>query len=240
MMMLMWLAQMAHAAELRVAVASNFKEPVEVLARRFETSTTHRVHFSFGSTGKLYAQIRNGAPFDLFLAADADRPARLEKEGLALPETRFTYAVGRLVLWSPQEGDVDAEGKVLETGAFRHLAIANPRLAPYGQAAVEVLRKRELWEKLQGRLVQGENIAQTHQFVHSGNAELGLLAYSQVIRPGKPVVGSVWVIPQSLHTPLRQQAVLLKESKAGRTFLDWLRGEEARLVIKAHGYESPD
>ena len=227
------------AEEIRVAVASNFADAMASIAMHFEASADHNVTLSFGSTGKHYAQIKNGAPFDAFFAADVRRPERLEKEGVALPGSRFTYAVGKLVLWSPEPGYVDPESSVLERHEFRHLAIANPKLAPYGKAAEEVLRARGLWGRLSGRLVRGENIGQTFQFVKSGNAELGFVAYSQVKRPNQPVAGSFWEAPQALYTPIEQQAVLLKDNEAARAFLAFVRSEGALKIIHEYAYDTP-
>lgn len=234
------LSPAARADEIRVAVATNFAAPVQVIVTRFAETTGNRMVPVFGSTGKHYAQIKNGAPFAAFLAADARRPALLEKEGVAVAGSRFTYAVGRIILWSPREGYVDTEGRVLVDGDFRHLAIANPVLAPYGRAAQEVLQARGLWERLQGgRLVRGEDIGQTFQFVHSGNAELGFVAYSQVKRPGQTLPGSWWEVPQTLYRPIEQQAVLLQENSTARAFLAFIRGDEARTIIADYGYALP-
>jgi molybdate transport system substrate-binding protein len=227
------------AAGIRVAVASNFARAVTTISKRFEANTGHKVTLIFGSTGKLYAQVKNGAPFDAFFAADVRRPELLEKEGLALPGSRFTYAIGKVVLWSPKAGYIDSEGNVLEQRKFRHLAIANPKLAPYGKAAREVLQALGLWDGLRGRLVRGENIVQTFQFVKSGNAELGFVAYSQVKRPGHPIEGSWWEVPQALYTPIEQQAVLLKKSKVARAFLSFVRSDEVRELIRDYGYKTP-
>lgn len=229
----------ATAAEIKVAVASNFLAAREV-ARSFEETTGHRVTLIFGSTGKHYAQIRNGAPFDVFLAADADHPRRLEAEGLAVSESSFTYAVGALVLWSPDDNLVDTSGKVLEHSDFRYLAIANPKLAPYGEAAREVLEARGLWESIQHRIVRGENIAQALQFVSSGNAELGFVALAQIARAGRGLSrGSSWRVPQELYRPIEQRAVLLEDSDAARSFIGFIRGTEARAIIREHGYTTP-
>jgi len=230
----------AGADEIKVAVASNFLA-ARAVASRFEETTGHQVTLIFGSTGKHYAQILNGAPFDLFLAADAQHPARLEREGHAIAASRMTYAVGTLVLWSSDQSLVDPRGEVLEQGDFRHLAIANPALAPYGMAAQQVLEARKLWRALEGRLVRGENIAQAFQFVASGNAELGFVALSQVERHGKPPVGgSLWKVPPHLHAPIEQQAVLLVDSATARDFLEFIRGDVARAIIREHGYTTPD
>jgi molybdate transport system substrate-binding protein len=230
---------MTLAEEIRVAAASNFSDAIGAIARRFEAGTNHKVTLIFGSTGKQYAQIKNGAPFDAFFAADVHRPELLEKERIALPGSRFTYAVGKVVLWSPVTGYVDHEGRVLKQGDFRYLAIANPDLAPYGRAAREVLQARGLWDSLGRRLVRGENIGQAFQFVKSGNAELGFVACSQVTRQGQPIEGSFWEVPQALYTPLRQQAVLLRESAAARAFLAFTRSREALKLIHDYGYDVP-
>ncbi len=227
------------AEEIRIAVASNFTNAITTIARRYEANSGQKVTLIFGSTGKHYAQIRNGAPYDAFFAADVRRPKLLEEEGLALPGSRFTYAVGKLVLWSPRAGYVDKKGSILKPGEFRHLAIANPGLAPYGKAAREVLQALGLWGQLGGRLVRGENIGQTFQFVNSGNAELGFVAYSQVNRPDRPVEGSLWKIPQTLYTPIEQQAVLLKNNEAARDFLSFVRSDEALKIIREYGYDIP-
>jgi len=227
------------AEQARVAVASNFSVAITTLAERFEANTGHEVTLVFGSTGKHYAQIRNGAPFDSFFAADSRRPELLEKEGMALPGSRFTYATGKLVLWSPKAGYVDAEGRVLEHGAFRYLAIANPKLAPYGKAAREVLHARGVWDALKAKTVRGENIGQAFQFVKSGNAELGFVALSQVQRPGQPPEGSWWEVPQAIYAPIEQQAVLLKENTAARAFLSFVKSDKSRGFIRSFGYGTP-
>ncbi len=228
----------ASSAEIRVAVASNFAATMRTISARFEQQSDHRVTLIIGSTGKHYAQIHNGAPFDLFFAADSRRPQLLESDGSAVAGSRFTYAIGRLVLWSPTVGLVEDGGQVLENGNFRYLAIANPRLAPYGKAARQLLLQRQLWDKLQHRLVQGENIGQALQFVRSGNAELGLVAWSQLRRPGVPIAGSYWLVPQSLHAPIEQQAVLLTDHPAARDFLAFVKGPQALAVINDFGYAS--
>ena len=227
------------ADEIRVAVASNFTHVIKAIAGRFESQTGHQVTLSFGSTGRHYAQITNGAPFDLFFAADAARPRRLEDERMAVPGSRFTYAVGKIVLWSPKEDFVDPAGEVLTRGEFRHLAMANPGLAPYGRAAREIMEARGQWDSLKDDAVRGENIGQTFQFVRSGNAELGFVALSQVKRPGRPIEGSVWEVPQSLYAPIEQQAVLLKEGVAARGFLAFVRNEASLAIIRGFGYGTP-
>lgn len=192
-----------------------------------------------GSTGKHNAQIRNGAPFDVFFAADAIRPERLERDGLTVVGTRTTYAVGRLVLWSARPRYVDAGGEVLRGDDFRHLAIANPKLAPYGRAAEEVLRAFGVWEEVSGRLVRGENVAQTLHFIQSGNAELGFVAYSQLRAMGQQADGSSWEIPRELYSPIEQQVVLLKDTSDARALLAFVQSEEARKIISDFGYALP-
>ncbi len=237
---LMSIPGMSVSGEVHVAVASNFGQAIRLISERFEKATGHEVVLSFGSTGKHYAQILNGAPFHVFLAADAERPARLEDEGLAEPGSRFTYAVGSLVLWSPRAGFVDSDANILETDRFRHLALGNPKLAPYGKAAREVLRARGLWEVLQERMVRGENIGQTYQFVESGSAELGFVAFSQIKRPDSPVEGSYWEVPQALYTPIEQQAVLLRRiNPVARAFLSFMKKDESLRIIRGFGYGTP-
>ena len=228
----------AQADEVRVAVAANFATPLKTLAAEFEKDTGHTLALSAGATGKLYAQIKSGAPFDVFLSADDETPARLEKEGDAVAGSRFTYAVGRLMLWSAQPNTVDAQGAVLKTGNFKHLALAAPHLAPYGAAAVQTLTQLGLLTALQPRFVQGESIGQTYSFVASGNAELGFVALSQVFENGRINQGSGWIVPASLHEPLRQDAVLLTRSRdkaAARALLAFLQGSKARGLIRAFG-----
>lgn len=223
--------------DLRIAVASNFANTAQSLASQFEASRDTRLVLSFGSTGKHYAQIRNGAPFDAFLAADASRPSLLEKEGLAVAGTRFTYAIGRLVLWSANPGTVDTDAAVLRTNSFRHLAIANPRLAPYGMAAEQALRALKLWDALSDRIVRGENIGQTLHFVASGNAEIGLVALSQVVAMNR--TNEWWVVPPDLHEPIEQQAVIVRDGPVIREFWKFLQSAGARVVIQKFGYEVP-
>ena len=237
LMALLALAGGARAGEVRVAVAANFAAPMEKVASLFEADTGHKALLSAGSTGKFYAQIRNGAPFDVLLAADAETPARLEREGRG--KGRFTYAVGRLALWSRQAGLVDAEGAVLRSGRFERLAVADPKLAPYGAAAYETLDKLGLLATLRPKLVQGENIAQSYQFAATGNAQLGFVALSQVQADGRLKAGSAWIVPASLHAPIRQDAILLghgRDNAAAAALMRYLRGDRARAVMRACGY----
>lgn len=230
----------ARADEVPVAVAANFAAPMKAIAAAFTGATGHQAVVSTGATGALAAQIANGAPFEVLLAADAATPAKLEQDGLAVAGTRRTYAVGRLVLWSAKEGYVDTAGAVLKAGGFAHLAIANPKLAPYGAAAVEALGKLGLLAAVESRFVQGQNIGQAFQFVVSGNAELGFVALSQVWLDGKFTSGSGWIVPAGLHAPLLQDAVLLKrgaDHAAARALLAFLHDERARAVMQSCGYE---
>lgn len=229
-----------HAGEVQVAVAANFAGPMEKLAAEFARDTGHKAIVASGATGKFYAQIRNGAPFEVLLSADDETPARLEKEGQVVAGSRYTYATGRLVLWSAREGVVDNGGSVLKTGTYRHLSIANPKTAPYGAAAVSTLRKLGLFDAVQPRIVQGENIAQAWQFVSTGNAELGFVAQAQVWRDGKFTSGSGWIVPAAMHDPIRQDAALLtkgKDNDAARALLDYLRSDKAKALIRTFGYE---
>ena len=229
----------AMAEEVTVAVAANFTAPMKQIAADFEKATGHKVLLSFGASGKFYAQIKNGAPFQLFLSADDEKPAQLEKDGLTVPGSRFTYAVGTLVLWSAKPGFVDPKGEVLSKGTFNKLSIANPKLAPYGTAAIEVLTKQGLLAAVQPKLVQGENISQAYQFVSTGNADLGFVALSQVMQDGRISSGSAWVVPDNLHSPIRQDAVLLlkgKGNQAAEGLANYLKTDKVKAVIRTYGY----
>jgi molybdate transport system substrate-binding protein len=227
------------AGETLVAVAANFSEPMRAITAIFEQHSTHRVRLTFASSGKLYAQIRHGAPFDALLSADAAKPAALEMDGLAVPGSRFTYANGRLVLWSSGGGDAKA---LLQRGDFRRLAIANPRLAPYGAAAVDVLAGLGLLEAVQPKLVTAENISQAYQFVASGNVPLGFLALSQVMREGRLPAGT-WLVPAARHRAIEQDAVLLqraRDNQATRELLQFLREDTALAILRTYGYHRGD
>ena len=225
-----------------VAVASNFTKPMTEIAAAFEKATGHTAKLSFGSTGKFVTQIENGAPFEVFFSADETGPSKLEKDGYAVNGSKHIYALGKLVLWSATPGLVDEHTKVLSTGNFKHLAIADPKLAPYGAAAVDYLDKQQLLEKLQAVLVLGENITQTHQFISSGNAELGFVALSQVIENGEIGTGSGWIIPSEQHKPIKQAVVLLnlgKDNPAALALVDFLKSDSAKAIIKQYGYQLP-
>ena len=233
-------APVIHAADIHIGVASNFAPTLKGLLQAFERRTGHRVILSSGSSGKLYTQVKHGAPFDLFFSADAERPRRLEAEGEGVSGTRATYCLGRLVLWS-QGALVDNEGKVLSTKAYRKLAMANPVTAPYGLAAMQVMQKTGVWDAVQDRIVVGENIAQTWQFVASGNANLGFVALSQLRAAGSDK-GSAWHVPSHLHDPIEQQVILLRnarEAKAARQLLHYLESDEARNMLRKFGYDLP-
>lgn len=228
------------AGEATVAQAANFLKPMEEIVAAFERTTGHTVRLSSGSTGKLYAQIRNGAPFDLFLAADRRRPLLLEQERLAVSGSRFTFALGRLTLWSRDADRITGDGPdVLRRGAFNYLAIANPKTAPFGAAAVQVLQRLGLDGVLSDKIVQGESVGQAFQFVFSGNAELGFLSLSQVLDPRVGGAGSRWDVPQNLYSPLEMDAVLLRRGEtnpAARALLEYLKSREARMIIERYGY----
>lgn len=230
----------AQADEVTVAVAANFSAPAQKIATAFAAATGHKATVVVGSTGKLYAQIKNGAPFGVLLSADDETPRRLAQEGAGVPTSQFTYATGRLVLWSRQAGLVDDKGDVLQGTAFNHLSIADPKVAPYGAAAMEVMTKLGVLPKVQARLVQGESIGQAHQFVASGNAQLGFVALSQVMQDGKITEGSAWVVPANMHTALKQDAIVLttaKDNAAALAFVAYLRSDATKTLIRGYGYE---
>ena len=242
MLVMPLLAFAAHADTVNVAVAANFTEPAKELAAMLQKTTGHTAQLSFGATGAFYTQIKNGAPFDVLLAADSQTPARLEQEGDTAPGTRLTYATGQLVLWSAQPGLVDDKGEVLKSGHFNKIAIANPKTAPYGAAAVETINKLGLQAALQPKLVTGESIGQTYSFIASGNAELGFVALSQVMNGGKFKGGSMWLVPSNLHTPIVQEAVILKRAQdnpAAKAWMDLLRSPRGKELIRSYGYAVP-
>ena len=234
------LAASSMAGEVQVAVAANFSAPVQAIASAFEKATGDKVIASFGATGQFYAQIKNGAPFEVFLAADSATPAKLESENAIVPGSRFTYATGKLALWSAKPGYVDDQGAVLRQNTFSHLSIANPKTAPYGLAATQVLGKLGLSEPLAPKIVQGQNISQAYQFISTGNAELGFVALSQIYKDGKITEGSAWIVPANLHDAIEQDAVILikgKDNTVAKSFTEFLKGPEAAAIIKSYGYE---
>lgn len=240
LLVLAWASFVARAEEVQVAVAANFTAPMQKIAVDFEKDTGHKAALSFGSTGKFYAQIKNGAPFQVLLSADDETPAKLEQEGAAVPGSRYTYAIGKLVLWSPRSSIVDDQGEVLKKGGFDHLALANPKLAPYGAAAVETMKALGVHDSLAPKFVQAENIAQAYQFVATENALLGFVALSQVMEGGKLKGGSAWIVPGKLYSPIRQDVALLDKGRgnpAAEALLKYLKGDKARAVIKAYGYD---
>lgn len=234
----------AHAAELHVAVAANFSGPLQKLAPLFQQASGHQLVVSAGSSGQLYTQIKQGAPFDVFLSADTNKPQLLEKEGLAVSDSQFTYAVGSLVLWSAKPGVVDSDGKILQTQQYRLIGVANPQTAPYGTAAQQVLTKLGLWDTLNRdhRIVTGENITQTWQFAASGNVDLSFVALSQVLGEDGSISGSSWLVPQSLYDPIEQAGVIVAATKhkaAAEAFMTWLHHDPAALAaIRSAGYRT--
>jgi molybdate transport system substrate-binding protein len=223
-----------------VAAASNFSAAIDDIATQFAANTGQRIRVTTASTGKLYAQVVNGAPFDVLLAADSARPGMLEASGAGVPGTRFTYAIGELVLWSRQFGDCRA---ALNDPGDAHIAMANPDIAPYGVAAREFLQQAGLWESVRSQLVIGENVSQALQFVASGNAQLGFIAGSQLLAPSLPEASCTWPVPPSLHAPIEQQAILLQhgaKASGARRFLQFLRSDAGRVIIERHGYRLPE
>lgn len=240
--LLLSLMRPAFAGEVNAAVAANFTAPMQQIAALFEKESGNTVKLSFGSSGKFTAQIKQGAPFDVFLAADEKNPKFLEQEGLAVKDSRFVYALGKLVLWSAKPGLVDEKGAVLDKGSYNKLAYADPKLAPYGMAAQETLQKMNLWDKVQGKLVMGESITQTYQFAATGNAELAFIALAQVTKDGKVSEGSWWIVPADMYNPIKQSAVQLSAAKdpaAAKAFLNFLKGKKAVEIIRSFGYEIP-
>jgi len=228
-----------HAAEVTVAVAANFSAPMKVIAQQFQRDTGHQVRMSFGSTGQFYAQIKHGAPFAILLAADERTPEQIEQNGWGVPGSRFTYAVGKLALWSRMPGLVDGDGAILKSAAVDKIAIANPKFAPYGAAAVEVIHKLGLSDALSSKIVEGSSIGQAFQFVASGNAAIGFVALSQVYENGQIKEGSAWIVPAEMYQPIKQDAVLLKTglgNPAALALMKYLQENQARSVMRLFGY----
>ncbi|MBK1792456.1 molybdate ABC transporter substrate-binding protein [Persicirhabdus sediminis] len=226
--------------EITIAVASNFASAAKVLVEAFKADHDINVTVSLGSSGKHFSQISNGAPYDIFLSADSQRPLKLQQSGLTKSAPK-TYAIGQLCLWSPDPKLVDPQGYILKSpNSFKHLAIANPKLAPYGKASSETLKHLELYQSLRSKIVTGENINQTYQFITSGNAELGFIAYSQVLNSANhKTSGSHWLAPQTHHPPIAQQAVLLSNSPSAEIFYQFLFSPQAQEIIKMSGYLVP-
>ena len=234
----------AFADEIKIAVASNFYPTMKEIIKQFKLEAIDsfvdvKIILIPGSSGKHYAQIISGAPFDLFFSADKIRPTQLEQKELFNNSSRFTYALGKLVLWSPDTSFIDSEGQILYDNDFRFLAIANPKVSPYGIAAKETLVSMKLWQDINKELVRGENIAQTFQFVSSRNAEMGFVSFSQILNPNNNLKGSFWEVPQFLYNPIEQQAVLLRDSKLGRDFMTFMKTKKALDIISKFGYDLP-
>ncbi len=230
----------AQAAEIKVAVASNFANTLKEIAVEFQRDTGHQLAITPGATGKFYAQISNGAPFDVFLSADDETPRKLAQEGKAIAASQFTYAIGRLALWSPSPDLVDKNADILKTDKFKYIAIANAKVAPYGQAAVQTMQKLGVLSKIEPRVVQGESIAQTFQFVSTGNAQLGFVALSQIFENGKIKTGSAWIVPEEMHEQLKQDAVILQSCKntaACQALMDYLKSEKIKKMMSSYGYK---
>lgn len=236
---LAWTTTLAHGAEVQVAVAGNFTGPMEKIAPAFEQATGHKVIVSYGTVGKFYSQITNGAPFEALLSSDEETPNRLAKEKLALAESQFTYAIGSLVLYSAKEGLVDDKGAILKKGSFDRLAIPNPKAAVYGAAAIQVMNGQGVSSSLEPKIVLGENITQTYQFVATGNADLGFVALSQIYKDGVYAKGSFWLVPKDLYPSLKQDAILLKrgeQNEAAQALLAYLHSKPAKETIRSFGY----
>jgi len=228
------------AAEISVAVAANFSSVLKDIAVEFQKDTGHQLAITPGATGKFYAQISNGAPFDVFLSADDETPRKLAQEGKAIAASQFTYAIGRLALWSPSPDLVDKSADILKTDKFKFIAIANAKVAPYGQAAVQTMQKLGVLTKIEPRIVQGESIAQTYQFVSTGNAQLGFVALSQILENGKIKAGSAWIVPEEMHEQLKQDAVVFQSSKhmsACQALMEYLKTEKVKKMMASYGYK---
>ncbi len=230
----------ASAGDVLVAVAANFTAPMQRIAQEYQLDSGHQVSLSFGSTGSFYTQIKNGAPYEILLSADDETPLKLERDGLAVIGTRFTYATGRLVLWSKQLGLVDANGEILRSNKFQKIAIANPKLAPYGAAAIEVMTKMGVIKDLTSKLVQGESIGQTYQFVATENARIGFVALSQISFNGQITQGSAWVVPKNYYNAIQQDAILITKGRnnpAAISLLNYMKSDKIKTIIKSYGYD---
>lgn len=230
------------AEEAVLAVAANFSAPMQQIATLFQKDTGHTIKLSFGATGAIYAQIKNGAPFDVFLSADQSTAQKLALEGMAVPNSRFTYATGQLALWSKQKDLVDDKGQILKSNSIQRIAVANPKLAPYGAAALETITRLGLLNELQPKLVQGDNISQTYQFVLTQNAPIGFVALSQIYANDAITSGSAWIVPSHLYKPIAQDAILLRrgsDNAAAKALMLYLKGDKVRQIIKSYGYLVP-
>lgn len=230
------------AEEAVLAVAANFSAPMQQIATLFQKDTGHTIKLSFGATGAIYAQIKNGAPFDVFLSADQSTAQKLALEGMAVPNSRFTYATGQLTLWSKQKDLVDGNGQILKSNSIQRIAVANPKLAPYGAAALETITRLGLLNELQPKLVQGDNISQTYQFVFTQNAPIGFVALSQIYANDAITSGSAWIVPSHLYKPIAQDVILLRkgsDNAAAKALMLYLKGDKARQIIKSYGYLVP-
>lgn len=234
----------AKAATVKLAVATNFTDAMKQIATAFEQDTGHQSKVSYASSGKLFAQIQHGAPYDVFLSADTDKPVQLAQKQLAIGSSRFTYAQGQLVLWAPGLSLVTSNiQSTLSEAKFAHFAIANAKLAPYGVAAMETLKTMGVYQTLKPKLVQGENIGQTYQYIHSRNAQMGFVAYAQLIKTGHHKGDDYWIVDNQWHAPIEQTAILLtqaKNSDAAKAFMRYLQSPKAKAIIKAFGYNTPD
>ena len=233
------LAPTAGADEVSVAVAANFTAPMQRIAAEFEKASGNKVLASYGSTGQLYAQIRNGAPFEILLAADEEVPAKLILEGSAVAGSQFNYALGKLVLWSADNDFIGTSGSVLGQGGFDRIAVVNPKTAPYGAAAIETMKALAVRDDLQANVVMAETVVQAYQFVKSGNVKLGFIALSQILKDGQ-IEGSAWIVPASLYKPIRQDAVILdkgRDKPAALAFAAFLKSDAAKAMIKSYGYD---
>ncbi len=236
---MLFTCSIASADEIRIAVASNFAHTLKTLATQFESQSRHKVTLQTGSTGNLFVQIKRGDDFDLFFAADTYRPAILEEEGYALPASRFTYAIGRIALWSIELNVADKGLETLRTVAFNHIAIPDTKRSPYGRSTKEILISHNLWNSSLGRLVTGDDVEQTYQLIRGGSAELGFIALSQLQQPDRPLIGSYWIVPETMHRTIHQQAVVFNKSPAISAFVEFIQREESKAIIRSYGYKTP-
>lgn len=234
------ISPLSNAAQIIVAVASNFSEPAKQIAKQFEHKYNTKVIISSAGTGVLANQIKNGAPYEILLSADKTTPQQLIQDGYAVKDTQFTYAQGQLVLWSKQTNFITNDANILKTNKFNFLAIANPKLAPYGSAAMQTLAKLGLTESIKNKIVTGDNISNTYQFVATGNADLGFVALSQIMNNGKITAGSYWIVPQNITPLIQQDAIILnvgKNNPASQQFMNFIKSKTVQQIIKSYGYQ---